>query len=101
MRLAFVAAALLAACLFNAPVSAAQAAGVQVYLGKTVTDLAVVVAGVTVAEPGLLELIETRVAEPLAMRDIRATIDHLVGLGRFEDVRVFATITDQGVALRW
>ena len=101
MRVPLVAAALLAACLFNPPMSAAQAAGVQVYLGRTVTDVAVVVAGVTVAEPGLLELVETRVAEPLAMRDVRATIDHLVGLGRFEDVRVFATVTDQGVTLRW
>ena len=101
MRLLFVAATLLAACLFNAPASAAQGAGVQVYLGKTVTDVEVQIAGVAVAEPGLLELIETRVAEPLGMREIRATIDHLVGLGRFEDVRVFATVTEQGVALRW
>jgi len=101
MRPLCVAAALLAACLFNAPASAAQGAGVQGYLGKTVTDVEVEIAGVTVAEPGLLELIETRVAEPLGMREIRATIDHLVGLGRFEDVRVFASVTDQGVALRW
>jgi hypothetical protein len=65
----------------NPPMSAAQAAGVQLYLGRTVTDVAVVVAGVTVAEPGLLELVETRVAEPLAMRDVRATIDHLLAEG--------------------
>ena len=101
MRLQFVAAALLAACLFNAPASAAQGAGAQGYLGKTVTDVEVQIAGVAVDEPGLLELVETRVAEPLGMREIRATIDHLVGLGRFEDVRVFASVTDQGVALRW
>ncbi len=46
MRLLFVAAALLAACLLNAPASAAQSAGVQVYLGKTVTDVEVEIAGV-------------------------------------------------------
>ena len=101
MQFLLVAAALLAACLFNAPASAAQSAGAQAYLGKTVTDVEVEIAGVPVAEPALLELIETRVAEPLAMREIRATIDHLVGLGRFEDVRVLASVTDQGVALRW
>jgi outer membrane protein insertion porin family len=101
MRLLFVAAALLAACLFDPPASVAQGAALDVYLGKIVTDVQVEVAGVAVAEPALLELIETRVAEPLGMRDIRATIDHLIGLGRFEDVRVFATATDQGVALRW
>ena len=49
----------------------------------------------------MLELVETRVGEPLAMQDVRGTIEHLVGLGRFEDVRVFASGTDQGVALRW
>ncbi len=35
------------------------------------------------------------------MAAVRATIDHLVGLGRFEDVRVFASPADQGVTLRW
>ena len=35
------------------------------------------------------------------MAAVRDTIDHLVGLGRFEDVRVFAAPADQGVALRW
>ena len=85
MRLLFVAAALLAACLFTAPASAAQGAGVQVYLGKTVTDVEVEIAGVAVAEPGLLELIETRVAEPLGMREIRRPSTPR-RLGRFEDV---------------
>src|SRR4030095_8666437 len=31
----------------------------------------------------------------------RSTIDHLVGLGRFEDVRVEASPSTQGVSLRW
>ena len=44
-----------------------------------------------VAESGVLELVETRIGEPLAMQDVRGTIEHLVGLGRFEDVRVFAS----------
>ena len=35
------------------------------------------------------------------MPAVRSTIDHLVGLGRFEDVRVFASPADQGVTLRW
>ena len=60
-------------------------------LGKTITDVRVEIAGVPVADAGVLELVETRVGEPLAMRDVRGTIDHLVGLGRFEDVRVFAS----------
>ena len=73
----------------------------QDFLGRTITDVRVEIAGVAVAEGGVLELVETRVGEPLAMQNVRGTIEHLVGVGRFEDVRVFATGTDQGVALRW
>ena len=73
----------------------------QDFLGKTITDVRVEIAGVPVAEGGVLELVETRVGEPLGMENVRGTIDHLVGIGRFEDVRVFASETDQGVALRW
>jgi outer membrane protein insertion porin family len=103
MRRSIVAALCLAACLAGAPAAAGQAspAGVAPLLGRTITDVRVDVSGVPVTEPGLLGLIETRVAEPLGMRNVRGTIDHLVGLGRFEDVRVFATATAQGVSLRW
>ena len=73
----------------------------QEFLGKTITDVRVEIAGVAVAESGVLELVETRVGEALAMPNVRGTIEHLVGVGRFEDVRVFASGTDQGVALRW
>lgn len=70
-------------------------------LGRTITDVRVDVAGVPSADPAILELIETRVGEPLTMRDVRRTIDHLVGLGRFEDVRVTTARAEPGVALRW
>ncbi|HYB95100.1 MAG TPA: POTRA domain-containing protein [Vicinamibacterales bacterium] len=71
------------------------------HLGRDVTDVRVEIAGVVTVDPAVLGLIETRVGEPLAMRHVRATIDHLTGLGRFEDVRVLASATGQGVALRW
>jgi outer membrane protein insertion porin family len=77
------------------------AADVLQYLGKTITDVRVEIAGVPVTEAGVLELVETRVGEPFEMRDVRSTIDHLVGLGRFEDVRVQASATAQGVSLSW
>lgn len=73
----------------------------QDFLGRTITDVRVEIGGVTVVEAEVIELVETRVGEPLAMRNVRGTIEHLVGVGRFEDVRVFASATDQGVALRW
>lgn len=71
------------------------------HLGRTITDVRVEIAGQPAGDAGVLELVETRVGEPLAMRDVRGTIDHLIGLGRFEDVRVAAAATPQGVALRW
>ena len=77
------------------------AADVAQFLGRTVIDVRVEVAGVPVLESAVLELVETRVGEPLAMRSVRGTIDHLIGLGRFEDVQVFAAPADQGVTVRW
>ena len=69
----------------------AGAATAQQYLGRTIADVQVEVAGVPLADPAVVELVETRIGEPLTMIHVRSTIDHLVGLGRFEDVRVFAT----------
>lgn len=71
------------------------------HLGRTVTDVRVEIAGQPVAEAGVLSLIETRIGDRLDMRAVRGTIDHLVGLGRFEDVQVHAEPSADGVALRW
>ena len=71
------------------------------HLGKTVNDVRVEIAGQPVIDPAVLGLIETRIGEALEMQAVRSTIDHLVGLGRFEDVRVFASPADQGVTVRW
>ena len=93
MRCVIFAAVLLAA--------ATAEADPQQFLGRTITDVQVRIAGVQANEAGVLELIDTHVGEALTMHDVRGTIDHLVGLSRFEDVRVLAAGTDQGVALTW
>lgn len=90
--------AAIAACL---AVFAGAAAAQQATLGRTITDVRVEIAGLPATDPGVVTLIETRIGEPLAMQGVRSTIDHLVGLGRFEDVRVFTTPTGQGVNVRW
>jgi outer membrane protein assembly factor BamA len=79
----------------------AAEASIEQYLGRPVVDVRVDVSGRPLAEPAVMSLIETRVGEPLTMARVRTTIDHLVGLGRFEDVRVYATAADPGVVLRW
>ena len=93
--------AVLAALLSAFAAAPAAAAAGQEHLGKTITDVTVEIAGVPATDVNVLGLIETRIGEPLAMPAVRNTIEHLVGLGRFEDVRVFSMPTDQGVSLRW
>ena len=93
--------AILAWSAFALLMPAASAADQETTLGKTVTDVRVEIAGLPATDPNVLGLIETRIGEPLAMQAVRNTIDHLVGLGRFEDVRVFSDPTAQGVSVRW
>lgn len=80
---------------------AAGAASARQYVGQVIADVRVEAGGMPLVEPAVIELVETRIGEPLTMVTVRATIDHLVGLGRFEDVRVFAAPSDQGVIVRW
>ena len=87
--------------LWSAAANAAPADGAEQHLGRTVTDVRVEMAGQPVIDPNVLGLIETRIGEALEMQAVRSTIDHLVGLGRFEDVQVFASPADQGVMVRW
>jgi outer membrane protein insertion porin family len=49
--------------------------------------------------PPLQELSAVRVGEPLRQEDIRASIARLDGLGRYDDVRVFASLVPGGVDL--
>ena len=85
--------------------SASPARGdVRDFLGRTLIDVRVEVGGVALVEPSVLQLVETRIGQPLSMEHVRQTIDHLVGLGRFDDVRVFAETIGPppgGVSVRW
>jgi outer membrane protein insertion porin family len=79
-------------------------ADVREFLGRTLVDVRVELGTVPLVERSVLELVETRVGEPLSMEQVRETIEHFVGLGRFEDIRVFAqpaSTTGEGVVLRW
>jgi outer membrane protein assembly complex protein YaeT len=86
-----------------APASPA-AADIADYVGKPLADVRVELGGLPFSEAAVLELIQTRVGEPLRLEQIRESIDHLIGLGRFEDVRVYAgpsAVRPDAVALRW
>ncbi len=73
------------------------------WIGQTIVDVRVrTVAGAPV-ESTVIELVETRLGEPLDMAAVRDTIDHLVGLGRYDDVRLTAAPATEvaGVVLTW
>src|SRR5687768_14976309 len=78
-------------------------ADVRDFLGRPLVDVRVEIGSVALADDSVLQLIETRIGDALSMQRVRETIDHLVGLGRFEDVRVFAESSatrPEGVVLR-
>ena len=57
--------------------------------------------GVPTVEPGLRDLVEVRVGEPLDAKRVRESITHLFSLGRFDDVVVSAEPAAGGVAVRF
>ena len=57
--------------------------------------------GVELRDPALLEIVDTRAGQPLAMADVRETLAHLFGLGRYQDIQVDAALTDAGVVLTY
>ena len=70
-------------------------------VGLPVTAIEIVEEGRPVSDPLIHGLIETVPGAPLAMADVRETIDHLDVLGRFDDVQVLAVRAGDGVRLTW
>ncbi|HEX7087075.1 MAG TPA: POTRA domain-containing protein [Vicinamibacterales bacterium] len=70
-------------------------------VGRPVTTQVVAVEGRPVTEGGLLDLVQTRPGEPLTVEDVRETIAHFAGLGRFEDVVVQAHEEPGGVRVSY
>lgn len=71
-------------------------------LGRRITDVRLLAGAAAVDDAAVLTLVETRLGEPLRMADIRQTIDHLVALGRYADIRVFGDADGaEGVRLRY
>jgi outer membrane protein insertion porin family len=83
--------------LLPAPVRAQ----IDAFIGLPVVSVTIVIGGEPADEPGLLELIDTRVGAPLAPLEVRASIGRLFGLGRFDDIQVEAVPAGDGVALRY
>lgn len=87
-------------CLLSvAAVAAAQPAPPAE--GARVVSVRVELTDGTAAPAAVRDLIETREGGPLRAVDIRATMAHLVGLNRYDDVRVVAEEAPGGVRVVW
>lgn len=70
-------------------------------MGLPIIDIRVQQEGRAVDDRLILGLLETEIGRPLSMRDVRQTIDHLYGLGRFDDVQVSAERSGDGVVVSY
>lgn len=71
------------------------------YTGRPIVEVRLTTEGTPTDEPLLLNLVETRVGQPLSMAAVRESITHLFSLGRFQDVQVDASEAPGGVRLRY
>src|SRR5262245_27605874 len=88
--------ATLASVLLTATVARAD---VSDYLGKPLRAIAVEVNGRTDGDDGLERMVEGSVGQPFSMADVRETMAHFFGLGRYEDVHVRASLVEGGVSV--
>jgi outer membrane protein assembly complex protein YaeT len=71
------------------------------YLNKPVAAVRLELEGREIADPELLQVVETHAGAPLSMVAVRETVARLFSLGRYEDVRVHASAAAGGVSLRY
>ena len=88
-------------CVVMLSAAADARAEVADYLGKTVSAVTVESEGRRLNDERLSSLIETRVGQPLDMREVRDSIAHLFSLAQYEDVRVRASLTGSTVTLAY
>jgi outer membrane protein insertion porin family len=73
----------------------------QDLIGQPVVELVVEEEGQRVDDPVVLNLLQTRVGQPLSMVDVRTTYDHLYNLRRFDDIQTSAEPVAGGVRVRY
>ena len=91
--------AMAVALLFARP-AAAQLKVPDAY-GATIISQTLTVDGVAASDPALVELVATRPGAALSPREVRDSIAHFMGLGRFDDVVVTAVPVNGGVAVAY
>lgn len=90
-----------AACVALLAATGPASAQIDGLIGQRVVAVDFVSDGRPADDPAAAELVETRIGEPLAMRQVRESLAHLYSTGRYGGVRVEATARPAGVALRY
>ena len=85
--------------LLGATAPATAANQIDRFVGQPVVEVRLASGGQEVTDPAVGELIETRLGAPLSMRDVRATLTHLISLGRYGGAKVSASARPGGVGL--
>ena len=88
----------LAFCILHCPLSAAAQ---EDFVGRTIVDVVIEEEGQRVSDPLIYGLVQTRVGQPLSMRDVRDTFNHLDNLRRFDDIQPTAEAAPGGVRVRY
>ena len=78
-----------------------EASYAQDLVGQPIVEVVLEQEGKPVTDPVVRSLIETIVGEPLSMRDVRETEEHLYNLRRFDDIQPRAEAVPGGVRLRY
>lgn len=86
---------------FAGSVGPARAQPIDDLVGAPVVGVRVVSNGRPIRQSSILQLVETREGHALSMRDVRESLTHLFALGRYEDVRVEALTTPEGLILEY
>ena len=86
-------------CWPAVPGQAARA--VDGFIGQSVVEVRLVADGRPLDSAAARRMVETRVGEPLSMRQVRESLAHLFSLGLYRAVDVVAGASRGGVALRY
>ena len=73
----------------------------QDLIGQPIVEVVFEEEGQRIVDPTIADLVQTRVGPPLSMSDVRATVDHLLNLRRYDDIQPIAEAMAGGVRLRY
>jgi outer membrane protein insertion porin family len=88
-------------CILHYTIALAQAPSEPTGVDQPVVAVQIEQEGQPVTDSAITSLIQTRVGQPLSMRDVKETFNHLISLNRFADVQPLSEPVAGGVRVTW